>query len=100
MDIGMMAEPVNRSDGDTRPLVELYDAALDRILWLEDQGLDFIMVGEHHFMASQWNPSPLMLLAALARRTSRLRLGTNVLLTPFYNPIRLAEDVATLDLLS
>jgi len=55
---------------------------------------------EHHF--SGWNQvsSTLMLLAALAMRTTNLRLGTAVIVPPWHNPVLLAEDAATLDLLS
>src|SRR5579884_1579911 len=91
---------VIRSPGDTRPLVELYEEVVDRAVAAEEYGYDFMWVSEHHFKEDQWSPSPLMLLAGFATRTSRLGLGTYVLLTPFYNPLRLAEDLATLDLLS
>lgn len=100
MHVGTLSTGVLRAAGDRRPLVELYQEAIDRALWLEQLGYDFLFLGEHHFMQNQWNPSPLMLLAGLATRTSRLRLGTNVLLTPLYNPLRLAEDLAVLDNLS
>ena len=55
---------------------------------------------EHHF--SGWNQvsSTLMLLAALAVRTTTLRLGTAVIVLPWHNPVLLAEEAATLDLLS
>ncbi len=55
---------------------------------------------EHHF--SGWNQvsSTLMLLTALAMRTSTLRLGTAVIVPPWHNPVLLAEEAATLDLLS
>src|SRR5262247_4916551 len=55
---------------------------------------------EHHF--SGWNQvsSTLMLLAALAMRTKTLRLGTAVIVPPWHNPVLLAEEAATLDLLS
>src|SRR5262245_59606546 len=55
---------------------------------------------EHHF--SGWNQvsSTLMLLAALAMRTKILRLGTAVIVPPWHNPVLLAEEAATLDLLS
>src|SRR5579884_2628222 len=100
MDVGLMTVPVNRDAGDRRPLQALYAAAIERAVRAEQSGYDFFLVGEHHFMDSQWNPSPLMVLAGIATRTTRMRLGTNVLLTPLYHPVRLAEDVATLDLLS
>src|ERR1700751_3764059 len=55
---------------------------------------------EHHF--SGWNQvsATLMLLAALAMRTTTLRLGTAVIVPPWHNPVLLAEEAATLDLLS
>src|SRR5262245_1828840 len=55
---------------------------------------------EHHF--SGWNQvsSTLMLLSALAMRTTTLRLGTAVIVLPWHNPVLLAEEAATLDLLS
>jgi alkanesulfonate monooxygenase SsuD/methylene tetrahydromethanopterin reductase-like flavin-dependent oxidoreductase (luciferase family) len=55
---------------------------------------------EHHF--SGWNQvsSTLMLLTALATRTTTLRLGTAVIVPPWHNPVLLAEEAATLDLLS
>ncbi len=55
---------------------------------------------EHHF--SGWNQvsSTLMLLTALAMRTTTLRLGTAVIVPPWHNPVLLAEEAATLDLLS
>src|SRR6185312_13719083 len=55
---------------------------------------------EHHF--SGWNQASatLMLLMALAARTETLRLGTAVMVLPWHNPVLLAEQVATLDLIS
>jgi alkanesulfonate monooxygenase SsuD/methylene tetrahydromethanopterin reductase-like flavin-dependent oxidoreductase (luciferase family) len=63
-------------------------------------GYDFFLIGEHHFMDNQWNPAPQVLLGAMAARTSVMRLGTNVLLTPLHSPLRLAEDLAVLDNIS
>jgi alkanesulfonate monooxygenase SsuD/methylene tetrahydromethanopterin reductase-like flavin-dependent oxidoreductase (luciferase family) len=97
MRVGILNVGVIRMPGDTRPLADLYSDALDRVAKFEQLGYDFLFIGEHHFMDSQWNPSPLPLLAAMFTRTSVMRLGTNVLLTPLYNPLRLAEDVAVLD---
>ncbi len=97
MRVGILNVGVSRAPGDTRPLADLYTAALDRVAKVEQLGYDFLFIGEHHFMDNQWNPSPLPLLAAMFTRTSVMRLGTNVLLTPLYNPLRLAEDIAVLD---
>lgn len=64
---------------------------------LEELGYDSLQVTEHHFQADGHDPSPLMVLAAAAAVTERLTLGTNVLLVPLYNPVKLAEDIAVLD---
>lgn len=99
MHVGTLNFLVRRLSGDNRPLVQLYRDAIDLVVRTEKLGFDFALSGEHHFMPTQWNPSPLMVLAAVAQHTSRIRLGTLVLLTPFYEPVRLSEDLATLDIL-
>lgn len=99
MDVGLQGSVIRRA-GDTRPLRELYSSVVDLAVEAEQWGFDFFWVGEHHFAPNQWNPSALPLLAAIASRTSTIRLGTNVIVAPYHNPIRLAEDVATVDLLS
>jgi alkanesulfonate monooxygenase SsuD/methylene tetrahydromethanopterin reductase-like flavin-dependent oxidoreductase (luciferase family) len=65
----------------------------------EALGFDGITVTEHHAQAFTC-PAPHLLLAAAATRTSRIRLGTAVTVLPLYNPIRVAEEAGTLDLLS
>jgi alkanesulfonate monooxygenase SsuD/methylene tetrahydromethanopterin reductase-like flavin-dependent oxidoreductase (luciferase family) len=91
MHVGLR-DAVIRVAGDSRPHAAIYHDHLERIINAEQLGYEFIWFGEHHFMANPWNPSSLMLLAALSLRTSRMRLSTSVLLTPFYNPVRLADE--------
>lgn len=67
---------------------------------LEALGYDSIDVLEHHFQPDGWNPSPLMVLAAVAAVTTRIELKTNILVATLYNPVKLAEDTAVLDNLS
>lgn len=67
---------------------------------LEELGYDSLHVTEHHFQRDGHDPSPLMVLSAIASRTSQLTLGTNILLVPLYNPVKLAEDIAVLDNIS
>src|SRR5437588_9679208 len=64
-------------------------------------GFDTVWLAEVHF-APRFStmPTPLLLLAAIAERTTRLRLGTAVNLMPLHHPLRLAEEIATLDVLS
>lgn len=67
---------------------------------VEALGFDDVFLAEHHFNAEAVSPSSLALLAYLAGRTSRVRLGTAAVLLPFRDPILTAEEVATVDLLS
>ncbi len=64
-------------------------------------GFDTVWLGELHFgRRSSISASPLMILAAAAQRTQRIRLGTAVTLLPLHNPIKIAEEAATADVLS
>jgi alkanesulfonate monooxygenase SsuD/methylene tetrahydromethanopterin reductase-like flavin-dependent oxidoreductase (luciferase family) len=77
-----------------RDYVELFVAA-------EELGFDSGWVAQHHFDASSGRlPAPLVFLAAVAERTTRLRLGTAVITLPLEDPLRVAEDAAVLDALS
>ena len=66
----------------------------------EQCGFDVCLVGEHHQDPHGFIPSPFLLLAAIAAKTERLRVGTGVLLLPLQHPFRVAEDAATLDVIS
>jgi alkanesulfonate monooxygenase SsuD/methylene tetrahydromethanopterin reductase-like flavin-dependent oxidoreductase (luciferase family) len=83
-----------------RPLHELYRDHLEEAVLAEQLGFDNIWASEHHFSDDAWNPSPITFLAAVAARTERVRVGTYVLLLPFHNPVRVAEDIAVLDNIS
>lgn len=66
----------------------------------ERSGFDSFFVTEHHQEPAGYLPSPLPLLAALAARTSSIRLGTGIAILPLYHPTRLAEDCAVIDIIS
>ncbi len=67
----------------------------------DELGFDTVWLGELHFSrAFSILASPLMVLAAAAQRTNRIRLGTAVTLLPLHNPVKIAEDAATADILS
>ncbi len=66
----------------------------------EAAGFSGFFVGEHHQDKDGFLPSPFVVLAAIAARTQRIRVGTAVLLLPLHHPIRVAEDAATLDIVS
>jgi len=83
------------SDADT------FARLVDTIVAAEELGYESVWVGQHHFaLGSGRVSSPLVLLAAAAVRTRRIRLATAVTVLPLEDPIRLAEDAATLDRIS
>jgi probable F420-dependent oxidoreductase len=79
---------------------EIYDATIEQVAWAETIGYDDVWLTEHHFIDDGHAPSPLILAGAIAMRTKKIRIGTSVLLLPLYDPVRVAEDGATIDLLS
>jgi alkanesulfonate monooxygenase SsuD/methylene tetrahydromethanopterin reductase-like flavin-dependent oxidoreductase (luciferase family) len=83
-----------------QPLPDAYREFFEQGMLAEELGFDEVWLSEHHFAEDAWNPSQFPLLAALAARTRRIRVGTYVLLLPLHNPIRVAEDAATVDLIS
>ena len=84
----------------SRPWVELYAETLDFIAWSETVGFEGAWVPEHHGADDGYMPSPAVALAAIAARTTTLRLGSAISLAPLYHPVRFAEECAVLDILS
>lgn len=88
-------------NGAGKPAAEVYAELLDEIQAAEDLGFDGVFLAQHHFGTDfRRLPSPLVLLAAAARRTTRIELGTAISTIAFGDPLRFAEDVAVLDELS
>lgn len=83
-----------------RPIHEVYQNFFKLCVLAEELGFDHIWTSEHHFLEDGWTPSQLPVLAAIAARTHRVRIGTFVLLLPFHHPIRVAEDASTVDIVS
>ncbi len=82
------------------PLNSVYETALERFSIMDQTGYDAVWLAEHHFSSFSVCPSVHMMGTMAAARTKRLRIGMAVSLAPFYNPLRLAEEVALLDVLS
>ncbi len=75
----------------------LYTAALELAAHADEQGYTAIALSEHHALDDGFLPSPLILAAALAGRTRRIRIQIAALLAPLYDPVKLAEDLLVLD---
>jgi alkanesulfonate monooxygenase SsuD/methylene tetrahydromethanopterin reductase-like flavin-dependent oxidoreductase (luciferase family) len=99
MDVGLV-QAIRFLPSRPERLADTYRNFVDEAVLAEDLGLDFLWTTEHHFAFDAWMPAQLPVLSFIAARTSRLQLGTCLLLLPFHNPLRVAEDVATIDLLS
>ncbi len=83
-----------------RSLANDYAQLVDHACMLEEMGFDAFSASEHHFTYDSFCPSPLVALAALALSTKRIKLVTAAMLLPLHDPLRVAEDSATLDRLS
>jgi alkanesulfonate monooxygenase SsuD/methylene tetrahydromethanopterin reductase-like flavin-dependent oxidoreductase (luciferase family) len=82
------------------PAADLYRAAIDMATWADENGIDSLTVSEHHGVDDGYLPSPAVMLAALAGVTKRISLNVSAVLAPLHDPLRLAEDMAVLDLVS
>ncbi len=73
---------------------------LDQIVWSEELGFDEIWLTEHHFINYGLSVDPAALAAAAASRTRRIRIGLAAAILPFHHPLRLAEQMALVDIIS
>ncbi|MFP6640183.1 MAG: LLM class flavin-dependent oxidoreductase [Myxococcota bacterium] len=82
------------------PLETVYARALERIELMDRTGYDAVWLAEHHFTGYSVCPSVHMMGLHVASRTKHLRIGTAVSLAALYHPLRLAEEIALLDVLT
>jgi alkanesulfonate monooxygenase SsuD/methylene tetrahydromethanopterin reductase-like flavin-dependent oxidoreductase (luciferase family) len=88
--------PSSRADGAMR-----LRTIVEQTCYGEQLGFDSVWLAEHHFhsFGGLFSATPVI-GAAIAQQTSTIRIGTAVILLPYHNPLRVAEDYATLDCLS
>ncbi len=97
MELGLFLEfPVREGSNEN----EAFKESFALIQQAEDLGVPSVWMAEYHFNPGRVLASPVTILSAIAGRTQRIRLGTAVLLLPLANPVRVAEEIATLDQIS
>ncbi|MGE5222978.1 MAG: LLM class flavin-dependent oxidoreductase [Omnitrophica WOR_2 bacterium] len=77
-----------------------YQEFKEEVLLGESLGFDSVWLEEHHGVKDHYWPSPLAPLAGITACTERMMIGTNILILPFYHPVRIAEDAALLQIMS
>src|SRR6056297_3551519 len=100
MEIGTGLFTCQRRPDDDRSMSDLYDEMLTLGRAIDDAGLASAWVSEHHFAEDGYLSATMPSLGALAAATDDVELGTCIALAPLYDSVRLAEDAATVDLLS
>jgi alkanesulfonate monooxygenase SsuD/methylene tetrahydromethanopterin reductase-like flavin-dependent oxidoreductase (luciferase family) len=84
-----------------QPWVERYAATLEQIEWIDRElPIDGIYVTEHHFYEDGYMPSVMVMCGAVAQRTRRVQVGSNLIQLPLHHPVRIAEDALVNDILS
>jgi len=98
MKFGIYSSIANPPRGEDLP--RCVDEVIEEARLAEQAGFDSCFFGEHHQDRDGFLPSPLIVCTAVAASTTTLRVGTSVILLPLHHPVRLAEDVITLDIIS
>lgn len=98
MEFGLFALSPQRSP--ERTPAEVLASTVEEVKLAEALGFEAAWIAEHHFSNLSLSPSPLLLAGHLAGVTKRIALGTGVLVLPLYQPMRLVEEIAYVDMLS
>lgn len=89
-----------RAPAGSAPTADLYAAAIDMCEWAEDRGAVIAVLSEHHGTDDGHLPSPQLLAAAIAARTKHLAILLAAVPITFWDPVRLAEEISVLDVIS
>lgn len=79
---------------------DLYRVALEQMEWADDKGFGAVVLSEHHGVEDGYLPAPVTMAAAVAARTNTVGIIIAALLTPLHDPVALAEQLATVQVLS
>lgn len=82
------------------PAADLYAAAIEMCAWAETRGAIVAVLSEHHGADDGHLPTPLILASAIAARTKQLAILLAAVPIPLWDPVRLAEEMSVLDLIS
>jgi len=98
MDFGLFVACHRFDESPSTP--EVYEQALEMVEFADQAGFRIAWFPEHHLIHYISCPSPLMMAVKAASRTTRIRLGTAILVIPYYNPLRLAGELGMADILT
>lgn len=98
MDFGLFV-PCHRLDGSYTQK-EVVEHALEMVEFADRAGFQVAWFPEHHLVQYIACPSPLMMAVKAAARTRRIRVGSAILVVPYYNPLRLASEIGLADILT
>lgn len=101
MKLGIISDLRNPTDPRFhRPWVQHYGEFLDLMVQLEEIGFAEVVFPEHHFEPDGYIPNPIPMMTAVAMKTKNMLVGADLFRLPDWHPVRLAEDVAMVDILS
>ena len=89
-----------RATEKSGPVADLYTAAIEMAAWAEGRGCAAIQVSEHHASPDGYLPTPFLLTASLAARTTTIPIQVAAVLVPLHDPVSMAEQMCMLDILS